>query len=142
MDPREFHKLATRLATGSSAAELRTATGRAYYAAFNVAADHLGSFQIHIKRSGGAHGEVQHCLANSGDPAIAKIGSDLTLLHSQRNRADYQLSVTDVEMPVTAQSNVRTAQLIVRTLDAAFRGAQRASLQAAITQWRRENGYP
>jgi hypothetical protein len=69
MDPREFHKLAARLATGSSAAEFRTASGR-------------------------------------------------------------------------AQSNVKTAQQVIHTLDTAFRGPQRAALQAAITQWRRENGYP
>jgi hypothetical protein len=142
MDPREFHQLAVRLANGASAAEFRTASGRAYYAAFNVAADHLRSLQFRIKRSAAAHGEIQHCLANSGDPGISKIGSDLTLLHSQRNRADYQLNVTDIETRFAAQGNANTADKIILPLDAAFAGPQRAQIQSAIASWRRANGYP
>jgi hypothetical protein len=37
---------------------------------------------------------------------------------------------------------VSQAGVMIRTLDAAFGGPQRAQLQAAIQKWRRDNGYP
>jgi hypothetical protein len=142
MDPREFHQLAVRLANGRTAAEFRAASGRAYYAAFNVAADHLRSMRFQIKPSAAAHGEIQHCLANSGDTEIAKIGSDLVIVHGERNRADYRLDATDIETDVHARANVSTAHEIIRALDSAFTGPRRAQIQSAIATWRRSNGYP
>jgi hypothetical protein len=57
MDPREFHTVARRLLAGGTAGERRSATSRAYYAVYNVAAEWL---RQHVRISEGAagHGEV------------------------------------------------------------------------------------
>jgi uncharacterized protein (UPF0332 family) len=142
MDPREFHKLAARLAAGSSAAEYRTAIGRAYYAAFNVGAEWLRALGFALGKGPAAHGEVQRCLVNSGDAQVSDAGAKISRLHSQRIRADYHLGAADVEIRANANFFVNFAGEIIRTLDAAFSGPHRAQLQSAIAKWRRDNGYP
>lgn len=142
MDPRDFHKLAIRLAGGSSAADCRTAIGRAYYAVFNVGAQHLRNLGFKVRKGPGAHGEVQLCLANSGDADVMRAASDIGLLHSRRNKADYQLDHRDVEDPAVVRTVVDSAGQRIVTLDTAFTGPRRAVIHAAITKWRRENGYP
>lgn len=142
MDPHDFHSLAERLAGGATAAEYRTAVSRAYYAAFNVGAAHLRNLGFVIGRGAAAHSEVQRCLANAGDPAVAAAASDLGDLHSSRNRADYQLDRVDVEKAANASAVVALAADLIRTLDEAFQGPRRQQLQAAIQTWRRSNGYP
>jgi hypothetical protein len=141
MDPREFQSLAVQFA-GGTAAHRRTAISRSYYAVFNVAAAHLRSLGFRIRKGAAAHGEIQHCLANSGDTVVAGIGSELHELHSARIRADYQLDQLDIEQaPVVAQT-VAIAGIQILTLDSAFTGPRRPQLQAAIEKWRKENGYP
>ena len=141
MNPRDFHSLAVQL-VGGTAAHRRTAVSRSYYAAFNVAAAHLTSLGFRVRRGAAAHGEIQYCLANSGDVVVAAIGSELYELHSARIRADYQLDQLDIEQtPIVAQT-VTIAGSQIRALDAAFTGPRRPQLQAAIAQWRKENGYP
>lgn len=142
MDARDFHELAVRLVAGSSAAESRTAIGRAYYAVFNVGAQHLRSLGFHVGRRAGVHGEVDKCLSNSGDPEVMRVASDVSRLHSRRNRADYQLDPSDVEDPGVARKIVNRVGQQIATLDTAFTGPRRAPIQAAIAKWRRENGYP
>ena len=142
MDPREFHTLADRLAAGPSAAECRTAVSRAYYAVFNVGSEILRGLGFAVGRGAAAHSEVQRCLANAGDPAVAAVASDLGDLHSSRNRADYQLDRPDVEKPANARLVVTAAADAIRTLDAAFGGPQRLQIRGAIEKWRRTNGYP
>ena len=142
MDPRDFHKLASRLVTGPSAAELRTAIGRAYYGAFGVGIDTLRGLGFSIGKGAAAHGEVQRCMANSNDVAVSEVGLKLTRLHAQRIRADYQLTAADVENPANARAMVDLAGEIIRTIDSAFSGPRRAQLQSAIARWRRDNGYP
>ena len=141
MDPRDFHALAARLA-GGTPAELRSAVSRSYYAVFNVAAETLRALNFAIGKGAAAHGEVQKCLSNAGDPTVAAVASDLDALHSRRNRADYQLDRADVENRKNVQGAVSQAGVMIRVLAAAFGGPQRAQLQAAIQKWRRDNGYP
>src|SRR5271163_4382234 len=73
MDPRDLLDLARKLALGATAADRRTAVGRSYYAVFNVAAEHLRTLGFRISRGAAAHGEVQKCLSNSGDSALANV---------------------------------------------------------------------
>lgn len=70
------------------------------------------------------------------------MASDLGDLHASRNRADYQLDKADVEKPANARAVAGMAAASIATLDAAFVGPQRPHLLAAITKWRRDNGYP
>jgi hypothetical protein len=142
MDPRDFDTLARKLSTGATAAERRTAIGRSYYAVFNVAAEHLRALGFPIGKGAAAHGEIQKCLSNSGDKAVTAVASDLSDLHSLRNRADYQLDRADVDKPATVLAVVESASDLIRTLDNAFAGPQRSQLQASIQKWRRDNGYP
>ena len=60
MDPREFHRLAQRLASQGSPAECRTAVSRAYYSTFNVGAEMLRGLGFRIRKGAAAHGEVYH----------------------------------------------------------------------------------
>lgn len=127
---------------GQSAADLRSAIGRAYYGAFNVGVETLRGTGFSIGKGAAAHGEVHMCLANSNDTTVSEAGLKLKRLHAQCIRADYQLAATDVENAANARAMVDLAGDIIRTLDAAFTGPGRAQLQATIAQWRRDNGYP
>ena len=142
MDSRDFLEVADRLSRGASAAEFRTSIGRSYYAAFNVAADRLRSAGFPIGRGGAAHGEIRYCLANAGDADIQEAATKLGELHSIRIRADYHLARTDVEAPGIAVGVAAKAAKVIDSIDQAFRGPTRAQLQAAISKWRRDNGYP
>ena len=142
MDPRAFHTLAQKLAPGPTAADCRTAVSRAYYAAFNVAAQILHDLGFRVRKGAAAHGEIYHCLSNSREPLIDDAAAELNDLHGLRNRADYQLEAQDVERPAVVTKIVATAGAVIRALDSAFSGPRRPQLQAAIATWRRENGYP
>jgi hypothetical protein len=142
MDPRDFQKLALQLATAGGAAERRTAISRSYYAAFNVAANHLRSMKFPIGKGAAAHGEVRHCLANAGNAELVEAGRWLGSLHSQRIRADYELDRKDVEAGADVSANTATASNVIALLDACFGGPARTPTQAAIAAWRRANGYP
>lgn len=143
MNPRAYQELAERLVAGAapSSADCRAAISRAYYAAFNVGAELLRGAGFPVGRGAGAHGEVRHCLANSGDPNVALAASHLGDLHTLRNRADYHMDRRDLERPVEARAGVQLAAAIIRTLDAAFSGPDRARLVTTIQAWRRANGY-
>src|SRR5687767_13640233 len=117
MDPRDFNSLAAQLAGGATAAHCRSAISRAYYAAFNVAAQLLRGIGCPPGKGGAAHGDVQKFLGSCGDPAIAATATDLGSLHSRRIRADYQMDKTDVESPANALAVVRHADSMILLLD-------------------------
>jgi hypothetical protein len=143
MDPRDFHVLASRLASaGGGAAEARTAIGRSYYAVFNVGAEWLRQLGFFVGKGAAAHGEVQRCLSNAGQVEVELVASRLNVLHSRRNRADYQLDKRDVEDATEARIVVTQAAGMIAALDGAFRRPHRAQLQASIQNWRKANGYP
>src|SRR4051812_16615698 len=113
MDPREFHGLALELSRRQQPASSRAAVGRSYYAAFNVAAEMLRRWNIPVVRSAAGHGEIIRYLFNSGDAALAEVIVKLDVLRKRRNVADYDLSVSDVENPKTAQSVAATAKHLI-----------------------------
>jgi hypothetical protein len=144
MNPRDYQAFAERLMAvpTPSAADCRSAISRTYYACFNVGAEWLRASGFPIGRGAGAHGEVRHCLNNCGDPEVAAASSKLSDLHTERNRADYQLDRLDVERPKDARATVQKAATVIRALDVAFNGPGKARLQVSIQTWRRANGYP
>ena len=125
-----------------NAADCRTAVGRAYYAVFNVAADHLRKQGFVVGKGAAAHGEVQKCLSNADDITLAAVASELNKLHTLRNRADYQLGPNDVEKQPNARKIVAMAGSLIVDLDAKFGGTQSGLIRDAIEKWRRLNGYP
>jgi hypothetical protein len=138
MDPRDFHLLAQTLCSGARAAELRCAVGRAYYAAYNVAATALRDWGVAIVRNAGGHGEVLRYLGNSGDPDLTAAGHKLATLRSRRNSADYDLTNVAVEDVRTVRSLVETAGRVIEAFDASVADAGRAAkIKAALEAYQR-----
>jgi hypothetical protein len=119
MDPRDFLDLAGRLNSMSDAgpAHHRAAIGRAYYAAYCVAAEVFDRLRWPLPRSANGHDQVVRLLQSSGDAELRTAGGLLSDLRTDRNRADYDMSRTDVEKPKVAMAKVETAKLIVSELD-------------------------
>ena len=142
MDPKEFHRLASRLVGGTSPAEFRTAISRAYYAAYNVAVETLEDMNFRISKGPSGHGEVQNRLSNSGDTEVMKVGSQLTDLHSRRIQADYRLGRTDVENIKTARALVEQARRMIQTLDGCRSDPRRGQVITAIQDWEQKVSGP
>jgi uncharacterized protein (UPF0332 family) len=115
MNPREFLDVADDLATGMREADWRSATSRAYYAAFHVARLLLKHCGFAVPRADQAHAYVWLRLSNCGHPVLSKAGTDLRDLRTSRNRADYDLDLTFLQ-PI-AIGDVRIADDIIKLLD-------------------------
>jgi len=88
---RKFLKLAIRLVSDRDYEEscrIRTAVGRAYYAAFLNAKQKLERFGHKFPDGGGVHRAVIKALMNRGD---TQIGSKLDALYEKRRIADYYM---------------------------------------------------
>jgi hypothetical protein len=81
-------------------------------------------------------------LSNCGNREIARVAYQLSDLHSARNRADYRLDRKDIEQPAMAQAIAAQAGAMIAVLDQIFSGPLASSLQTAIRDWRKQNGYP
>ena len=134
MNPREFHKLAQRLATASDAAELRSATSRAYYAVYNVGAEFLNQI-VPLSRGAASHGQVQKLLANCGNAAVVEVGRKLRGMHARRIDADYEMSDTTCENQSSVQATVVEARDMIDKIDAAFTGSTSRVLKKAIQEY-------
>ena len=135
MDPRDFQKLAERLASGTSPAEIRSAISRAYYSVFNVGVELLNGMGFHTSKGPSGHGEVEHKLSNSGNTEVERVGSQLADLRNRRIRADYRLERRDVENQKTAQVLVRQAHKMVQVLDIYCTGQHREEIIKAIREY-------
>ena len=117
---------------GNTPAELQSAIGRAYYAAYNVGFETLREMGFHISRGPGGHGKVRHHLSNSGNTEFKSIASQLQALHTKRIHADYRMDRRDVETQKTARTLVEQANRLIQTLDRCASGPQRAEIIQAI----------
>lgn len=135
MDPRDFQKLASKLASGKSPSEIRTAISRAYYSAFNVGVDLLKGIGLGVSKGLGGHGEVEHRLSNSANIDVEKVGSQLSDLRSRRIRADYRLDNKEIENQKNAQALVQQARKMIQTLDTCFTGPHREEIVSAIREY-------
>src|SRR5204862_5131600 len=89
MNFRDFNLLAASLANGTTEAEWRSATSRAYYAVFHVACELLRTLGFSVPRADRAHAYAWRRLSYAGDSGIQDAGRKLNELRSRRNRADY-----------------------------------------------------
>lgn len=97
-------------------AKLRSATSRAYYAAFCRARNHLRDKERHLIPPGGqAHRYVQEQFKRSPDKLRNQIGHHLNRLRIDRNKADYDDSVTGLFS--MTQGDLALAERIVHWLD-------------------------
>jgi hypothetical protein len=121
MDPREFYQVALKIVVGSPTpgpAWCRTAIGRAYFGAMNVAVETLSRLGVDCGKGPQKHGKAVAFLHASGDEAIKTASVMLDFLKTERNYADYNLHRTDVETVADARKSVERANDVIAALEA------------------------
>src|SRR5437660_388502 len=136
MNFRDYLTVATRLMTGATEADWRSAISRACYAAFHVGCELLWTLGFTVPRADRAHAFVWLRLSNSSHVQVSDAGSDLSHLRGERNRADYDPGCTIPQ--TTALMRVATADKIIRTLDVAFLEPIRTQITDAIKIYERD----
>lgn len=139
MTPIAFLDVAKRLLIDSrDAAVVRTATSRAYYAAFHSVREVMfDSWRQPELIGGNEHRLLQQCLINSNVPEAIAIGKLLENLHDHRKCADYDLHDADFDSPQNAEVCIERASDISAKIKACETGALGAQIRAGITQYRR-----
>src|SRR6266851_2541669 len=98
MNPRAFLELAKNLlANEKNPQGFRSTISRAYYAAFNVAAEFLNGIECKVQEDANGHKQAYYRLNNSADSDLAEIANNLNDLRAERNVADYKLGKPQVE---------------------------------------------
>ena len=137
MDFRDYLRLAITLRDGSTEAEWRSASSRAYYAAFHVACDLFAAWHFQVPRADRAHNYVYVRLNNCGAAGVVKAAATLFDLHRNRNRADYDIRAT---LPAAnAAQAIGDAELVVQTLDN-LTAAELASIVNAVKAYEQAIG--
>ncbi len=116
MDPLLFLTQAQRLAATAAEEDWRTATSRAYYAAFHVARVFLTNLGFTVPNAERAHAYLWLRLQNCGEPTVQQAGVILNDLRRQRTWADYDLSHSFVK--TRAQAAVQDATRLIQILNA------------------------
>ena len=111
----EFLVLAQELAQRREEAALRSAVSRAYYAAFGKARAFLEAEGVSFAADAGDHAQVWETFRASSNDVRYYIGEDGFVLRNNRNRADYDADVSDIQ--ARAQRAVRKAETIFRSLE-------------------------
>lgn len=143
MDPRAFLNLARRLLEKECNPEgLRSSVSRAYYAAFNVAAEFLSALGHDVPRDAKGHKQAYFYLNNCNDEALIQVGRHLNDLRSLRNHADYDLETSHVEKEDNVRNWVDVADDIIRTLDECNSGPaqRRDDIAVAVKAYRKKIG--
>lgn len=112
---RDFLKVAVRLCLAGTEADWRTASSRAYFAAFHCARTLLTSMGFVVPRGDQAHGYLWRRLESCGAQRVGEVGSLLSELRTYRNRADYDL-MTNFTIR-DAKYTVESADNLIQTLD-------------------------
>jgi uncharacterized protein (UPF0332 family) len=137
MTPHEFIAFAGKLAAMSSGGEaaVRTAVSRAYYGAFHAARELLADLNVSIAANLRSHGLVRQCLIGSSHAEAMSAGGALHDLHTDRIRADYELSDTRFQSFLFARSRVEKAELILTLLDRCRHEPARSEVRDAINAY-------
>lgn len=136
MNFRDYLALADILARGASEAEWRSASSRAYYAAFHVARLLLLNLRFRVPHADRAHGYLWLRLSNAGHMETVTAGRLLGGLRQDRNRADYDERRTISQAKVI--DNVRSAEEIIQALDAAAIDPVRTQITDAMKIYERD----
>src|SRR5438874_84346 len=91
MNGRDFLQAARRMAGSTEESDWRSATSRAYYAAFHVARDLLAALRFRTPRADRAHNYLYVRLNNCGEATVERAASQLRDLRTVRNEADYDI---------------------------------------------------
>lgn len=136
MEFRDYLSLAATLRDGSTEAEWRSASSRAYYAAFHVARQMLLSLGFVVPRADRAHAYLWLRLANAGHADVELAGNRLNHLRGDRNAGDYD--ETRTWRQVLAARHVRTAEDIIQAIDAAMIEPTKTQITDAIKVYERD----
>ena len=118
MKPEDFLILAKELHSSGNEAALRSATSRAYYAAFHRGREMLTSMNFKISTGAAAHGDICNYLQNSGDRRAEAAGQKLESLRSARNKADYRLDIPHIATYSNTSLHLADAGKIINVLGA------------------------
>ena len=136
IDFRDFLSLAANLANGTTEAEWRTASSRAYYAAFHVARRLLLDLGFRVPRAERAHGYLWLRLSNAGHADVILAGGRLDDLRRHRNQADYDDHLFIAQ--ATTDADVRLAEKVIQALDAAAVDPVRTQISDAMRDYERD----
>jgi hypothetical protein len=120
MNPQEFYKVAQGIVSGSpppGPALCRTAIGRAYFAALNVAVETLASLDVSCGGGAQKHGRTVRYLYASDDEHLKTALVAIDNLRTERNIVDYQMDRSDTEKVVKARKAVEAAKKVIDLLD-------------------------
>jgi uncharacterized protein (UPF0332 family) len=120
MNPRDYLAQASELVQkeSPSAADLRTAVSRSYYATFHVAVALLKKSGIKAPEGWEGHKLVAEALRYTEDPQLQAAASELDDLRKARWKADYDMEDDDVEHQRTVEKSVARARQAVKKMDA------------------------
>jgi uncharacterized protein (UPF0332 family) len=136
MNFRDYLTLAQTLAGGTTEAEWRSATSRAYYAAFHVARSLMVALGFRVPHAEKAHSHLWMRLSNASAADVIEAGRWLEDLRRERNRADYDEHRTVSQ--TGAVQNVQFAEDIVNALDAAAVEPVRTQITDAMKIYERD----
>lgn len=136
MNFRDYLPLAHILAGGTTEAEWRSASSRAYYAAFHVARLLLLDLRFRVPKADRAHGYLWLRLSNAGHPGTMAAGRRLGQLRRERNWADYDDHRTTAR--TDAIRNVQEAEKIIQALEAAAIEPIRTQITDAMKIYERD----
>jgi uncharacterized protein (UPF0332 family) len=136
MDFRDYLSVAATLANETTEAEWRSASSRAYYAAFHVARRLLLSLGFRVPHADRAHGYLWLRLSNAGVAEVTSAGGRLNDLRRERNQADYD--DRRMILQTDATQNVRLATDIIQALDAAAVEPVRTQITDAMKIYERD----
>lgn len=119
----------------------RNIVGRAYYAAFHIAAGFLAKVGLSEVEVSGRHGPVQDWLIDSGEEKAKKTGLLLRDLYAARRRADYELSqrraVEESRNREFVRSQVELAEMIKSLLESCESEPRRTEFLRGIAPLRK-----
>jgi uncharacterized protein (UPF0332 family) len=115
VNPVLFLTQAQRLASAAAEEDWRTATSRAYYAAFHIASIFMTKLGFAVPNAERAHAYLWLRLQNCGDATVQRAGIFLNDLRRQRTRADYDLRHAFTQARTRAA--IQDASILIQVLD-------------------------
>lgn len=140
MAGKDFIDVAEGLIEGPSEAHWRSATSRAYYAAFHHARDALADKSLTVPSNSRSHQMVYRCLNNASNPELDKAATGLGTLRTSRLHADYDFG-GDPSRQKQAVFDVNLAKAVMAHIEQSplKAGSEEAVVQAIREYLRQTN---
>lgn len=144
MDGGAFLSLALQLANGDTEARLRTSVSRAYYGAYHVARELVENCGVVVPKRD-VHNKLQWCLEQVGqaiaDVELAKAGSKLGSLRTDRNRADYDLGDPSFTRKINALKAAKKAHEVTDAIGSLVNGAGMQIVRQYIRRFAQQESW-